>query len=225
VLLGAVLALLTTVRTPVVAGALLLVAGAAWIAVVPTLNTVVALVTPAWVRGRALSVWFLGYNGGLALGSLAWGFLADVSIDAALLVPAGGLAVSVLARHRWPLQVDERRELLPAPRDPSSTVFEPARRAGPVLVTVAYEVSPDVEAAFVVAARSLETLRRRDGASSWRLYRDSGRACAYVEVFTVATWSEHLRRHERRTLQDVPVEQGVLALTLCHEVRYLVGAL
>jgi predicted MFS family arabinose efflux permease len=106
VLLGAVLALLSVVGDPLITGALLLVAGAAWIAVVPALNTVVALIAPPWVRGRALSVWFLGYNGGLAAGSLAWGVLAEHSLTAALVVPAAGLGASALAGRLWPLAHD-----------------------------------------------------------------------------------------------------------------------
>jgi MFS family permease len=85
---------------------LLLLAGAAWIAVVPALNTLVALLAPPWVRGRALSVWFLGYNGGLAIGSLLWGLLAEASLTAALLVPAAGLAAGVFAGRVWPLTHD-----------------------------------------------------------------------------------------------------------------------
>jgi MFS family permease len=226
VLLGTVLALLTVVRAPVLAGALLLLAGAAWIAVVPSLNTAVALVSPPWVRGRALSVWFLGYNGGLAFGSLAWGFLAEVSLTAALLVPAAGLFASVLARRLWPLHADEHVELLPAARlVVPDTVFEPAGRDGPVMVTVAYEVLPGEEVAFAAAARALEKLRRRDGARQWQLYRDAGRERVYVEVFTLATWAEHLRRRDRRTQDDVPIEQRVLGLTRGYQVHYFVGAL
>ncbi|MDA0160316.1 MFS transporter [Solirubrobacter ginsenosidimutans] len=105
-LLGAVLALLTLVTEPVITGVLLLLAGAAWIAVVPALNTLVALLAPPWVRGRALSVWFLGYNGGLAIGSLLWGLLAETSLAAALLVPAAGLAAGAFAGRVWPLTHD-----------------------------------------------------------------------------------------------------------------------
>jgi hypothetical protein len=134
--------------------------------------------------------------------------------------------VSVLARRLWPLHAGEHAELLPAERLAlPERVIEPAGRAGPVLVTVAYEVRSGHDAAFVAAARALETLRRRDGARSWHLYRDVGRERVYVEVFTLATWAEHLRRHARRTHEDVPVEQGVLALTDGYEVHYRVGVL
>jgi MFS family permease len=106
VVLGITLALLSVVDAPALTGALLLAAGASWIAVVPALNTVVALISPPWVRGRALSVWFLGYSGGLAVGSLAWGVLAEHSLTAAVLVPAAGLVLSAFAGRLWPLSHD-----------------------------------------------------------------------------------------------------------------------
>jgi hypothetical protein len=80
------------------------VAGAAWIAVLSSLNTAAQLAAPAWVRGRALSINQLVFACGMAGGSAAWGVAADLAgLRAALLASAGALLASPAAARRWPL--------------------------------------------------------------------------------------------------------------------------
>ena len=47
-------------------------AGTAWVAVTSTFNSSAQMALPAWVRARALSLYLLALQGGLALGSAAW---------------------------------------------------------------------------------------------------------------------------------------------------------
>ena len=105
------LAVLTS--TPLIVASLVL-AGAAWIAVLSSLNTAAQLAAPAWVRGRALSVNQLVLAGGLALGSAAWGLIAELAgLREALLAAAVVLTASLLGAARWPIagsaQDDEQR--------------------------------------------------------------------------------------------------------------------
>jgi hypothetical protein len=44
--------------------------------------------------------------------------------------------------------------------------------------------------------------RRRTGATSWRVWQDASERSRIVEQFTVASWDEHLRQHERLTIRD-----------------------
>lgn len=222
--LALVLAALTVVTSPVVAGLLLLLAGAAWIAVLTGLMTTAQVVTPGWVRGRAFATWILAYQGGLALGSLAWGFVAEASLSAALLVPAAGLVAGALVMRLLPLPADDHGEL-----EPSRSWADPviARELvdddGPVLVTVEYEVDEADADAFVAAMDELSAIRRRDGALRWDLYHDVGEPRLFLETFTVATWGEHLRQHERGTQVDLPLEERTVALTRSFAVRHLVS--
>lgn len=56
--------------------------------------------------------------------------------------------------------------------------------------------------------------RRRTGATRWELYRDGGQPDRFVEMFTVASWEEHLRQHEGRlTGSDQEVEEAALAFS------------
>jgi MFS family permease len=52
-------------------------AGAGWVAVTATFNSSAQLALPGWVRARALSLYLLALQGGLALGSLGWGYVAS----------------------------------------------------------------------------------------------------------------------------------------------------
>lgn len=84
--------------------ALLFAGGSAWIAVLAALNVTAQTMAPAWMRGRALSVYLLVLQGGLAAGSLLWGSLASshgmsLAFASAATALLAGLAVS----PRYPL--------------------------------------------------------------------------------------------------------------------------
>ena len=64
-------------------------------------------------------------------------------------------------------------------------------------MTVEYTVTPEREAAFLEAMDHLRQSRRRTGATRWELYRDGDRPDRFVEIFSVPSWEEHLRQHER----------------------------
>ena len=81
--------------------------------------------------------------------------------------------------------------------------------AGPVLVVVEYDVDPETEARFVEAMGSLKTIRRRDGAIRWNLFRNLTEQGRFIESFIVESWLEHLRQHERFTVSDREVEEMV----------------
>lgn len=60
-----------------VLSAVLLAAGVAWILIVASLNVSAQIMSPNWVRARALSIYLLVLQGGMAAGSTLWGALAD----------------------------------------------------------------------------------------------------------------------------------------------------
>jgi hypothetical protein len=79
----------------------------------------------------------------------------------------------------------------------------------PVLVTVRYHVRQQHQGAFVRAMEAYGRIRRRDGASSWGVFRDLEHADVFLETFMVTSWAEHLRQHERFTRGDGDVEAHV----------------
>jgi predicted MFS family arabinose efflux permease len=81
----------------------LFVGGAAWIGILACLNVVAQTMCPPWVRARALSMYLLVLQGGMALGSAAWGALAArVGVPNALLGSAFALMAGLIAlrNHR-----------------------------------------------------------------------------------------------------------------------------
>src|SRR5580704_9503335 len=78
-------------------------AGGAWIGILACLNTAAQTMCPPWVRARALSMYLLVLQGGMAIGSTMWGALATrVGLPNALLCSALALLAGLLTirKHR-----------------------------------------------------------------------------------------------------------------------------
>ena len=81
----------------------LFVDGVAWIGILACLNVAAQTMCPDWIRARALSMYLLVLQGGMALGSAAWGALATrVGVPTALFCSALALllGLSSIRRHR-----------------------------------------------------------------------------------------------------------------------------
>ena len=204
---GATAVLAGSRRVPVLCAALV-VAGLAWITVMPAFNVATQRVAPDWVRARMLAVYVLMFQGGLALGSACWGIVAArAGVRTALLAAAIGMVVAAVATWRYPLAPGETLDLSPSGhwRDPVVTDTLDTDD-GPVLVTVEYRVAPGQQADFIRAMDALATVRRRDGAMTWGLYRDTADPGRMLETFLSESWGEHLRQHARATVADRAVE-------------------
>jgi MFS family permease len=91
----------------------LFASGIAWIAILACLNVAAQTMSPSWLRARALSMYLLVLQGGMALGSAAWGELAaKVGIPTALLTSAAALVLGLFTVRRYRLT---SRELELAP--------------------------------------------------------------------------------------------------------------
>ena len=81
----------------------LFTAGAAWIGILACFNVVAQTMCPSWMRARALSMYLLVLQGGMALGSAIWGELAArQGVPAALAWSALAMVagLSTIRRHR-----------------------------------------------------------------------------------------------------------------------------
>jgi MFS family permease len=208
VIFAAVTALLATVRTFGVLCAALFVGGIAWITVMPSFNVATQRASPDWIRARMLALYVLMFQGGMAIGSALWGAVASsFGVRVALLAAAIGMVVALATMLRWRLVSSEGLDLAPSShwRDPVLT-REVSPEEGPVLITVEYRVAPENADAFTRAMRAIARLRRRDGAVSWGLFRDTANPERFVETFVSESWGEHLRQHARATMTDRRVE-------------------
>ena len=188
--------------------AVMVVGGVAWIAIMSTFNVAAQVTVPAWVRARALAVYGIVAQGGVAVGSAFWGLVAErLSLATTLLCAAAALAMSLIVSFRYRLRLEEEIDFSPSPHWPEPVLsHEPAPDAGPVLITVEYIVDADRTQDFTAAMHGVRSQRLRDGAYRWGLYSDSAVPTRFVETFVVESWAEHLRQHERVTVADKAAE-------------------
>jgi MFS family permease len=86
----------------------LFASGTAWIAILACLNVTAQTMSPPWMRARALSMYLLVLQGGMALGSAAWGALATkYGIPATMLCSAVALILGLVTVRRYRLTVKE----------------------------------------------------------------------------------------------------------------------
>jgi predicted MFS family arabinose efflux permease len=81
----------------------LFTAGAAWIGILACFNVVAQTMCPSWMRARALSMYLLVLQGGMAIGSALWGAVASrEGVPEALAWSALALVLglSTIRRHR-----------------------------------------------------------------------------------------------------------------------------
>lgn len=81
------------------------------------------------------------------------------------------------------------------------------------MVSVEYWPQTGLEDSFLRALHEARWSRRRTGASSWRVWRDSSEPNRFIEQFVVASWEEHLRQHERVTTRDQERFDRIRAMT------------
>jgi hypothetical protein len=226
-----VLVALATVKDKSVAAAVMVISGAAWIAVLSTANVTAQTQLPNWVRGRGLAVYLTVFYGAMTLGSLVWGQIADrASVSVALLSAAAVGVVALLIAWLRPLPEGEP-DLTPSMHWPEpamasqmATSLEEDR--GPVLITVEYRVDAARVADFLAALRSFAPERLRDGAYQWGVYEDTAEPGRFVESFLVPSWLEHQRQHHRVSREDEALQLRLRTFHLGSEpplVRHFVA--
>ncbi len=209
------LAMLAKVHTPAIIIPVLIGAGFAWTSTMATLNTSVQLAVPAWVQARALGTYLMIFQGGLALGSIAWGFVAEHSSTPIALLSAGaGLLVTLPLVHRFKILQGPVPDHTPYqwknPAPQLAADSEPT--AGPVRVSIEYVIPVDQYAAFTRAIHELRGVRLRDGAIRWGVFRDAVDPEKLNETFVMESWLDYLRSRERMTTEDVAIRERVYAM-------------
>jgi predicted MFS family arabinose efflux permease len=92
----------------------LFTSGTAWIGILACLNVAAQTMSPPYLRARALSMYLLVLQGGMALGSAAWGGLATkVGIPLTLLASAVSMVAGLFAVRRYRLTA-QQLELSPS---------------------------------------------------------------------------------------------------------------
>jgi MFS family permease len=186
----------------------LVLGGAAWMAMMSTFNAATQTSAPPWVRARAASMHTLCALGSFAIGSALWGAVSGLlGLTATLCLAAAAMIASIALARPFPLRMGAEKEVtLATPWKDLFVAHEPDLEAGPVAVEIAYRIHADDAPRFLEVVQQLAVPRRRDGATFWRIYRDLGDPCCYVERFIVTSWADYLRQRSRSTVADQELE-------------------
>jgi MFS family permease len=187
---------------------LMVVAGAAWIAVANTLTLAAQMSLPNWVRARGMSIYQMALMGGSALGAALWGQVAGfTSVTTALLAASASAVLLFAATRRFGVAEHADDLTQPDVLKPTPTPVVPDLDDGPVVVTVAYHVADEDLPAFRSVMQETRSARLRAGALSWSLYADTAEPGRWLEHFVYDTWADHLRHFERMTALDAALRQ------------------
>jgi MFS family permease len=210
-----VLLVLAFVRSPSIIIAVLVFSGAAWTSTMSTINVSVQLSVPAWVQARALGTYMMTFQGGMVFGSILWGAIAErTSTPIALATAAGGLLLTFPFARRYHILQGPLPDYTPHQfKHPAPQLaFETEPTDGPVRISVEYRVPTENYAEFTLAIHQLRSVRLRDGAIRWGIYRDALDPEHLNETFLMESWLDYLRSRERITAADEAIRARVRVL-------------
>jgi MFS family permease len=215
------LVILALVPRPAIVIPTLMLSGFCWTSSMASLNTSVQVSVPAWVQARALGTYLMTFQGGLALGSVLWGAIAErFGTSVSLIAAAAGLACTFpfvsrvrILRGGIPDTTPHRHQraapaLAPFPEDDPA---DPAA-AGPVRISIDYRIPIESYAEFTRLVHQLRGVRLRDGALRWGIYRDAADPEHLNETFIMESWLDYLRSRERVTAADEQIRKATYAL-------------
>lgn len=188
-----------------------MVMGASNMLVIGISNVTLQISAPRWVAARVLALFTSSLAAGLAIGSVFWGKIADVSgLAACLLFSSTALLIPLITSFLKPLDDHETRETEALAIEVQPDVsLDLNLRSGPIVVELEYDVHPDEARSFYQTMLGLQKLRQRNGAFSWSLSRDVTVPARWIEEFKCPTWGDYLRMRERYTQSDLEVIGGV----------------
>ncbi len=209
------LLVLAFVPYPLIIIPVLLFAGFAWTSTMSTFNLAVQISAPNWVQARSLGIYQMVFSGGMAVGSVIWGVIAEhMSTPISLAAAAGGLLITLPLTNRLHVLRGELPDFSPfRSKSPNpQLVIEPEMSDGPVRILIDYCVDPEDYNTFVQEIHKLKNVRLRDGAMRWGIFQDANDPRHLTETFIVESWIDYLRQRERFTASDLTVRNRVFSL-------------
>lgn len=186
-------------------------AGASWVGVFASLGAGTQSAAPAWVRARAVAMGFVTVQAAMAIGSVMWGAVASWQGTRVALLAAAATFLVLLALHRRVrVRLGGDKDVLLSDQVPALGLSdEPEPDDGPVLIQIEYRIDLANRDAFLRAVRAIGPVRRRNGANSWRVFRDLAEEGLFVERYIISSWAEYVRLRSRMTIADRAIQQEI----------------
>lgn len=193
-----------------VAAPAMFLGGMAWISTANSLSVSAQLSLPDWVRARGMSMYQMAIMGASALGAALWGQIATfTSVPVSLCTAAVSGVLTMLLVERLVVDRHIEEDLTPS-RELKAPVADTPPPTGHVLVTIEYHINPARSADFIALMQESRRSRLRQGALKWELVRDIGNPGCFIEHITDESWTDHLRRFDRVTADDIALRERKL---------------
>jgi predicted MFS family arabinose efflux permease len=193
------------------------IGGAAYITILSKFYTIGIKSAPKWIGARVLAVYLLVLNGGLVIGSVIWGTVANVfGIPITLLVASLALGASIIAKKRYSSTLLDDLDFTPASDHwslPPQSSVGPLQNENQALITIEYnKIDSKLSDEFERTIHELGRLLRSEGMAYWELFQDPSDISHYIEIRIADTWTDHIRQHEYVTKNVQVMEDRIRAL-------------
>jgi hypothetical protein len=190
--------------------------GVAYITILSKFYTIGMKSAPKWIGARVLAVYLLILNGGLAVGSVIWGTIANTfGIPVTLSVASLALAATIIARKRYSITLLDDLDFTPASDHwslPPELSVDLSQNDSQALITIDYKIDPKLSDKFEQSVRELGRILKSEGMAYWELFQDTADIGHYIEIRIADTWTDHMRQHERVTKNVQVMEDRIREL-------------
>ena len=191
--------------------------GIAYITILSKFYTIGIKSAPKWIGARVLAVYLLILNGGLVVGSVIWGAVANTfGIPLTLLVASLALAATIIARKPYSSKLLDDLDFTPASDHwslPPQSSIDPKQDDNRALVTIEYKnIDPKLSYEFERSIHELGRILKSEGMAYWELFQDPSDISHYIEIRIADTWTDHMRQHENVTKNVQDMENRILEL-------------
>lgn len=182
-----------------VAGVGMFLAGLFWLLTLATLNATAQLMSPSWIRGRAMSIYTLAFAGMLPIGSILSGLVADqVGTPGSLLIFSSGAVALGISTPRFKVpHVDDVATPEFTADDRGTPHDDTGLEGGPVMVLNTWLIDEADFTEFTNVMNEVRLVRLSTGAYRWRLFRHTSDPTRLTELMILQSWEDHLAQHRR----------------------------
>jgi len=184
--------------------------GIAFITILSKFYTIGVKSAPKWIGARVLAVYLLVLNGGLVVGSVIWGTMANTfGIPITLSVASLALAATIIARKGYSSTLLDDLDFTPVSDHwslPPQSSIDPTQVDNHALITIEYnKIDPKLSDEFQRNVHELGRMLKSEGMAYWELFQDPADTSHYIEIRIADTWTDHMRQHEyvTKNVQDM----------------------